>query len=150
MARVPLIDENTNPELAELVAKLRAGRRGELINVYRLLLHSPALAESWFGHSNAVRWKKSIGDLSRTGDRPHRARPRRRLRRQAARAGIDHARRDHRGRLHGAVHWRMATNFSESERAALAYADIMTRDVDVPDPSTMTSRGISTSVRSSN
>ena len=60
MARVPLLDETTNPELANLVARLRAGRRGELINVYRLLLHSPALAESWFEHSNAVRWKTEL------------------------------------------------------------------------------------------
>jgi alkylhydroperoxidase family enzyme len=29
--------------------------------------------------------------------------------------------------------WRPSTFFSESERAALAYADAMTRDVDVPD-----------------
>ena len=60
MARVPLLDETTNPELANLVARLRAGRRGELINVYRLLLHSPALAESWFEHSNTVRWKTEL------------------------------------------------------------------------------------------
>src|SRR3954469_12718661 len=60
MARVPLLDDTTNPELAELVAKLRAGRRGNLINVYRLLLHSPDLAESWFEHSNAVRWKTEL------------------------------------------------------------------------------------------
>src|ERR1700704_2148192 len=60
MARVPLLDDKTNPELAALVGTLRAGRRGNLINVYRLLLHSPALAESWFGHSNAVRWKTEL------------------------------------------------------------------------------------------
>src|SRR3954470_9791905 len=60
MARVPLLDDITNPELTELVGKLRAGRRGDLINVYKLLLHSPPLAESWFGHSNAVRWKTEL------------------------------------------------------------------------------------------
>jgi alkylhydroperoxidase family enzyme len=30
-------------------------------------------------------------------------------------------------------HWRMATCFSDPERAALAYADTMTRDIEVPD-----------------
>ena len=60
MARVPLIQEQDHPELAELIGKLRAGRRGKLINIYRLLLNSPALAESWFNHSNAVRWKTTL------------------------------------------------------------------------------------------
>ena len=48
MARVPLIVEQDHPELAEVVAKYSTGRRGKLINVYRMLLHSPDLAESWF------------------------------------------------------------------------------------------------------
>src|SRR6202162_5835216 len=60
MARVPLIDEKEHPEFAELVEKFRSGRRGRLINIYRMLLNSPALAESWFNHSNAVRWKTAL------------------------------------------------------------------------------------------
>src|ERR1700730_1283363 len=60
MARIPLIDEKDHPEFAELVEKFRAGRRGRLINIYRMLLNSPALAESWFNHSNAVRWKTTL------------------------------------------------------------------------------------------
>src|SRR3954453_6815967 len=60
MSRVPLIREQDPPELADLVARLRAGRRGHLINIYRMLLNSPALAESWYNHSNAVRWKTTL------------------------------------------------------------------------------------------
>ena len=60
MARVPLIQEQDHPEFAELIEKFRAGRRGQLINIYRMLLNSPALAESWFNHSNAVRWKTTL------------------------------------------------------------------------------------------
>ena len=60
MARVPLIQEQDHPEFAEVVEKYRAGRRGKLINIYRMLLNSPALAESWFNHSNAVRWKTTL------------------------------------------------------------------------------------------
>src|SRR5262245_7237063 len=56
MARVPLLQEPDHPELADLMEKYRAGRRGRLINIYRMLLNSPPLAESWFNHSNAVRW----------------------------------------------------------------------------------------------
>src|SRR5882672_254502 len=60
MARVPLIQEQDHPELAEEIARYSSGRRGKLINIYRMLLNSPALAESWFNHSNAVRWKTKL------------------------------------------------------------------------------------------
>src|SRR5262249_36586178 len=60
MARIPLINEQDHPELAEAIAKDRAGRRGRLINLYRMLLNAPPLAESWFNHSNTVRWKTSL------------------------------------------------------------------------------------------
>ena len=38
-----------HPELSELMGRIRGARRGRLINVYKLLLHNPALAEAWFG-----------------------------------------------------------------------------------------------------
>src|SRR5437763_8300297 len=60
MARGPLIQEQDHPELAGAIEKYRAGRRGKLINIYRMLLNAPALAESWFNHSNAVRWKTAL------------------------------------------------------------------------------------------
>ncbi|TMJ96120.1 MAG: hypothetical protein E6G77_19125 [Alphaproteobacteria bacterium] len=60
MARVSLIQEQDHPELADMIEKFRAGRRGKLINIYRLLLNAPALAESWFNHSNTVRWKTML------------------------------------------------------------------------------------------
>src|SRR6266567_1371465 len=60
MARVPLIQEQDHPEFAEMIEKFRAGRRGKLINIYRMLLNAPPLAESWFNHSNTVRWKTTL------------------------------------------------------------------------------------------
>jgi len=60
MARVPLIQEQEHPEFAGLIEKFRAGRRGRLINIYRMLLNAPPLAESWFNHSNTVRWKTTL------------------------------------------------------------------------------------------
>jgi hypothetical protein len=60
MARVSLIEEDGHPELVDLIARIRGARRGRLINIYKLLLHSPALAESWFAHNNAVRWKTEL------------------------------------------------------------------------------------------
>src|SRR5438477_6854290 len=135
MARVPLLDETTNPELTELTAKLRAGRRGDLINVYRLLLHSPALAESWFEHSNAVRWKTELDGRLRELV----------IVRIALVHGVDYIVKQHVPLLTAPegiseaecvdlAHWRIAAAFSERERAALAYADVMSRDLDVPDP----------------
>ena len=56
MARVSYIEGTDDPELDGLVEKIRSGRRGSLINVYKLLLHSPPLAESWYDHLNQVRW----------------------------------------------------------------------------------------------
>jgi 4-carboxymuconolactone decarboxylase len=134
MARVPLLDGTTDPEFAELVAKLRAGRRGDLINVYRLLLHSPALAESWFAHSNAVRWKTDLDGRLRELV----------IIRIAQVTGVDYIVKQHvpalttpegvsEADVTALSHWRMAANFSEPERAALAYADVMTRDIAVPD-----------------
>jgi alkylhydroperoxidase family enzyme len=133
VARVPLIDEKDHPELAEVVEKFRAGRRGKLINIYRLLLNSPALAESWFGHSNAVRWKTTlpgrlreiviirVGHLTGAGYvlRQH----------VPALALADGVSVDECAAL---ADWRASTSFDARERAALAYADAMTRDIRVP------------------
>jgi alkylhydroperoxidase family enzyme len=60
MARIPLIDEASHPELAPQIEKIRKERRGRFINVYRLLLNSPPLAETWFAHNNAVRRQTAL------------------------------------------------------------------------------------------
>ncbi len=56
MARVPLLDGDEDPSMAELAEKIRSGRRGNVINVYKLLLHSPPVAENWFNLINTLRW----------------------------------------------------------------------------------------------
>src|SRR5215470_14033923 len=60
MARISLIEEKDHPEIAALIDKIKAGRRGGLLNVYKLLLHSPPLAETWLDHVGAVRWKTAL------------------------------------------------------------------------------------------
>ena len=134
MARVPLIDEKDHPEFAELADKFRAGRRGRLINIYRMLLNTPALAESWFNHSNAVRWKTALSGrlreiiIIRLG---HLMRSQYVLRQHvpalALADGVSVAECD------ALADWEHAAFFSAGERAALAYADVMTRDIVVPD-----------------
>jgi 4-carboxymuconolactone decarboxylase len=134
MARIPLIDEKDRPELAELAAKLRAGRRGTLINIYRLLLHSPAIAASWFEHSNAVRWKTDLDGRLRELV----------ILRVALIYGVDYIVRQHVPALTAPegisaqecaalADWRAAESFSARERAALAYADAMSGDGAVSD-----------------
>jgi 4-carboxymuconolactone decarboxylase len=134
MARVPLIQEQNHPELAEAVAKYSAGRRGKLINVYRMLLHSPDLAESWFNHSNAVRWKTTLSGrlreiviirLGRLTDSQYVLRQH--IPQLALAEGLTLE------DCNELADWQISSRFSESERAALAYADTMTRDIVVPD-----------------
>ena len=134
MARVALVKENEHPELADLVEKLRAGRRGRLLNIYRTLLNSPALAESWFNHSNAVRWKTTLDGrlreivIIRIG---YLARCEYVLRQHVpALALADGLTREECDAL---ADWQGSKFFTARERAALTYADTMTREVAVRD-----------------
>ena len=134
MARIPLIDAKDHPEFAELVEKFSAGRRGKLINIYRMLLNSPALAESWFNHSNAVRWKTALDGrlreiiIIRLGHLTHAAYVlRQHVPVLALADGLSLPECD------ALADWHGTAFFSARERAALAYADVMTRDVVVPD-----------------
>ena len=134
MARIPLIEEAEHPELAEVIGRIKAGRRGGLLNVYKLLLHSPALAQTWFDHNGAVRWKTNL-----TG----------RLReiviiRIAHLNGIAYVLAQHVPGLalaegltlaecEALENWRATDLFDAPERAALAYAEAMTVATSVPD-----------------
>lgn len=117
------------------MGRIRGARRGRLINVYKLLLHSPALAESWFAHNNAVRWNTGLGGRLRelviirigyllrvpyiVGQHvPKLAIP------ESVTLDECEALKD----------WEASALFSPRERAVLAYADSMTRDIRVPDP----------------
>ena len=59
MARVSYIEENDHPELSAEIAKIKGGR-GRLINVYRLLLHTPTVCMAWYEHIGAIRWKTKL------------------------------------------------------------------------------------------
>ena len=135
MARVSLIEEDAHPELADLIARIRGARRGRLINVYKLLLHSPALAESWFAHNNAVRWKTELDGRLRELV----------IIRIGFISGVDYIVRQHVPALaipegltldecEALKDWQPSSLFGERDRAALAYTDAMTREIRVPDP----------------
>jgi len=134
MARVSYIEEQDHPELAELIGKVRAGRRGTLINVYKLLLHSPGLAEAWLNLIGAARFKTEldgrlreiaiirVGYLNRV---PYVVKQHVPL--LAIPEGLTVVECD------ALADWRGTKHFDERERAALAYTDAMTSDIRVPD-----------------
>ena len=134
MARIPLIEPKEHPEFAEQVARFSAGRRGKLINIYRMLLHSPALADSWFNHSNAVRWKTALDGrlreivIIRVGHVTNAAYVlRQHVPALALADGVSLA------ECEALKDWQSATFFSAREHAALAYADAMTQEIAVSD-----------------
>ena len=59
MARISYVEEKDHPELAADIAKIK-GARGGLINIYKLLLHSPTVRMTWFEHIGAIRWKTKL------------------------------------------------------------------------------------------
>lgn len=133
MPRVDLLDDVPS-ELAPLVDRIRAGRRGELLKLYKVLLHSPPLAETWFDHMGAVRWRTQLeGRLRELA-----------IIRVAYLCGADYALRQHIPKLAEAdgvttaeckalAAWQDAPLFDARERAVLAYVDAMTRDIEVAD-----------------
>jgi 4-carboxymuconolactone decarboxylase len=134
MARLPLVDEHANADIAALVAKIRGARGGRLHDFYRALLHSPGIAASWFDFNNAVRFQAELDDRVRELV----------IMRVAALTGCNYVFEVHkaqyakpagvspdevealRGRGKPAL-------FSGREGALLAYVDAMTHDVEVPD-----------------
>jgi alkylhydroperoxidase family enzyme len=134
MARVALLEANEHPELAELVAKLRGARAGRLINIYRLMLHSPPLANAWFELNQAVRYQTEIDGQCRELA----------VIRVAILNNVEYVLRAHipvyalreglsRAQLDALSDWRESSLFSDRQRALLAYVDSMTQQIEVPE-----------------
>ena len=134
MARIPLIEENEHPELAESIAKIKGARGGRLINIYRLMLHSPALANAWFDLNQAVRYGTEIDGQSRELA----------VIRVAILNEVEYVQQAHGPayalkegltpeQVSAIANWQPSKLFSDSQRALLDYTDAMTRFIDVPD-----------------
>ena len=134
MARVPLLKENDHPELADSIARIKGARGGRLINIYRLMLHSPALANAWFDLNQAVRYGTEIDGQSREIA----------VIRVAILNNVEYVQRAHGPayalkegltpeQVAAIADWRPSKLFSAPQRALLAYTDAMTREIDVPD-----------------
>jgi AhpD family alkylhydroperoxidase len=132
MARVPLIGEERS-DLAPFIARVKA-ERGKLINLYRVLMNSPAVAAGWLDFNTVVRYKTSLDAALREMI----------ILRVSILNGAEYQ-----ARIHGASHalkaglsaeqiaalseWQDSKLFSPAQRAALAWTDAMTRQIDVPD-----------------
>jgi 4-carboxymuconolactone decarboxylase len=132
MARVPLIGEERS-DLAPFIARVKA-ERGKLINLYRVLLNSPAIAAGWLDFNSVVRYKTQLDPALREMI----------ILRVSLLNGAEYQ-----ARIHGASHalqagltteqiaaladWQSSTLFTPAQRAALAWTDAMTLQIDVPD-----------------
>ncbi len=134
MARISYFDAAKHPETLPLVERLRAGRKGSLINVYKLLLHSPPLAETWFDHVSAVRWGTNLSGrlreiiIIRVGKLNDIAYvTKQHVPALAVEAGLSIVECD------ALADWKASPHFDAAERAALAYADAMVTKTSVDD-----------------
>ena len=131
MARIDYPDLD-RPEVADLVGRIAHERGGEVINLYRMLLHSPPVAEGWRALGTAIRIEAALDAASRelaicliarlTGSQyewDHHAPI-------ARRAGVaDSA-------LDTLPAWRDSDGFSERDRAVLAWTEAVTVDLRPP------------------
>lgn len=132
MARIEYADtetEKTKPLSARIVAE-----RGQMLHIYRMLLHSPNVAEGWLAMMTAIRQRCTLaGDLReliimRIAQLNGAAYEAEQHRAYALREGVSEA------QLSELEAWEKSALFGPRERAVLAYTDAMTRDVRVPDP----------------
>ena len=134
MARVSLIGETDHPELAGTIAKIKGARGGRLINVYRLMLHSPTLADAWFNFNQAVRYGTEIDGQCREIA----------VIRVAILNNVEYVKRAHgpsyalkegltREQVSAIADWQPSKLFNDKQRALLAYTDAMTQQIEVAD-----------------
>lgn len=133
MARVPYIDDTSNPELKPLADRIRAERGGRLFNLYKILLNNPRIAEGWLALFTAIRQQSELhgryrelaimmiavingAEYEYVQHIPF-----------ALKAGLTQA------QLDALRDWRSSALFEEADRAILEYAEVMTRSIQVPD-----------------
>lgn len=133
MARISYVAEKDHPELAADIAKIK-GARGGLINIYKLLLHTPTVCMTWFEHIGAIRWKTQLTPRLREIA----------IVRVAQSAKYAYALQQHvpaiavpdgvsLAECAALKDWRASGLFSDSERAVLAYVDAIIAGPEVPD-----------------
>ncbi|MCD8494238.1 MAG: carboxymuconolactone decarboxylase family protein [Burkholderiaceae bacterium] len=132
MARIPYADlsrEDVQPLVQKIVAE-----RGEVLHLYRMLMHSVPVATGWLGYLTAIRQQCKLSAALRElvimrvahiNGAPYEADQHRPF---ALKAGVSEA------QLDALANWRAQESvFDQTQRDVLAYTDAMTTHVHVPD-----------------
>jgi AhpD family alkylhydroperoxidase len=132
MARIPYADL-TREEVKPLVNKIKA-ERGEVLHLYRMLMHSVPVATGWLGYLTAIRQQCKLSAALRElvimrvahiNGAPYEADQHRPF---ALKAGVTEA------QLQALAHWQEQSEvYDPVQRDVLAYTDAMTRDIHVSD-----------------
>ncbi len=132
MARIPYPDIAT-PEVAPVAERIKAERGGKMLNLYRMLLHSPPVADGWRSFLTAIRQQCRL---------PGRYRELAILR-VAVLNGADYEFNAHvpfalkegiiQAQLDAMKQDRAPEGMTEADRAVLEYTDAVTRTIRVPD-----------------
>jgi alkylhydroperoxidase family enzyme len=133
MARLTYPEERDHPELADLIAQIRAQRGGRLANLYKMLLKSPPVAAGWLHLLTAVRQQTQLPGQYRELA----------ILRVAVINGAEYEYRAHvpfglkeglnQGQIDALPTWQNSELLDSRQKAVLAYTDAMTREVHVPD-----------------
>ncbi|MEO7761121.1 MAG: carboxymuconolactone decarboxylase family protein [Casimicrobiaceae bacterium] len=132
MARIDYADLS-DPELEKLAAQIKAERGGRLLNLYRMLLHSPPVAQGWLALFTAIRQQANLPGRDRELA----------ILRVAVLNGADYEFAQHvpfalkdgltETQIDAVQSDVASPEFSARDRAVLDYTDAMTRNVQVPD-----------------
>ena len=132
MARIPYADAN-DPATRELTQQIKRERGGNVLNLYRMLLHSPPIAQGWLNLFTAIRQQALL---------PGRYRELAILRvAMINRADYEFTQHIPFALKEGCTSGQIETlrsgdvpsEFDARDRAVLDYAAAMTRDIRVPD-----------------
>ena len=132
MARIPYPDPSRY-EGEPLAERIKRERGGKVLNLYKMLLHSPPVAEGWLAFFTAVRQSAELPGRYRElailrvavlngADYEFKAHAPFALKEGIAQAAIDALRAR-----------RVPDALDGADRAVIAYADSMTREIHVPD-----------------
>jgi AhpD family alkylhydroperoxidase len=129
MARIPYADL-THPDAKPLVDRITA-ERGSVLHLYQMLLHSPPVASGWLNYLTAIRQQSTLPGALRElvimriaiiNGAPYEADQHAPI---ALKEGVTQA------QLDDLADWKSSAKFDPTQRAVLAYADAMTKDIHV-------------------
>ena len=131
MARIPYPDPSRY-EVEPLAARIKRERGGAILNLYKLLLHSPPLAEGWLTFFSSLRQRTELPGRYRElailrvavltrADYEFDAHVPFALREGIEQPTINALRADN-----------VSADLDDADRAVIAYADAMTRKIQVP------------------